>query len=81
MESKVLEILSEKQKLKYVILDFIFVTDIDSSGLHSLNNLIYSLDKIGVKIYISSLRVPIVEKFDRVGFIKEMKKKNIVTKV
>lgn len=81
MESKILEIISQKKKLKYVILDFIFVNDIDSSGLHSLNNLIYSLDKIWIKIYISSLRVPIVEKLHRSWFIGTMKKKNIVTKV
>ncbi len=80
-QSKILDIISEKKKLKYVILDLGFLTDIDSSGLYSFENLIFSLDEIWVKVYITGLKPPIVEKLDRAWFIKDFKKKNVFTKV
>lgn len=80
-ESKILELIARKKKLKYVILDLTFLTDIDSSWLYSFENLIYSLDKIWVKVYIIGLKPHIVEKLDRAGFIKDFKKKNVFTKI
>jgi sulfate permease, SulP family len=80
-QSKILELISEKKKLKYVILDLAFLTDMDSSWLYSFENLIFSLDKIGVKVYIVGLKPHIIEKLDKVKFIKDFKKKNIFTKI
>ena len=80
-ESKILDLISKKKKLKYVVLDLAFLTDIDSSGLYSFENMIFSLDKIWVKIYICWLKPHIVQKLDKAGFIKSFKKKNVFTKV
>ena len=81
-ESTILDFISKKEKLKYVIFDLEWMSDIDSSWLEVLEHLYERLDKENwVKVYFSSLRVKVIQKFIDSGFLKYFWKKNIFVKV
>lgn len=76
-EDKILEYIATKKKLKYVIVDFAWMTDIDSTGMEVLENLHHRLAEEDIEFYLASLRVRILKKFIASGFIERFKKKNI----
>ena len=76
-EDKVLELISEKKKLKYVIFDLEWMADIDSSGIEILENLINRLNDIGIKVILTALRVKVITKFQSYWFLKRFWKKRI----
>jgi SulP family sulfate permease len=81
-ESTILDFISKKEKLKYVIFDLEWMSDIDSSWLEVLEHLHERLDEENwVKVYFSSLRVKVIQKFIDSGFLKYFWKKNIFVKV
>jgi anti-anti-sigma regulatory factor len=59
----VLELVSEKSKLKVIIFDFEWMNNIDSSGLQMISNLVERLQKMHIKVYMSDVRVRVTEKF------------------
>jgi anti-anti-sigma factor len=61
-EDEVLELVSEKRKLKVVIFDFEWMNNIDSSGLQMVENLVERLQKMGIKVYMADVRVRVTEK-------------------
>ncbi|PID87508.1 sodium-independent anion transporter [Candidatus Gracilibacteria bacterium] len=80
-ESKILEFISSKDKVKIVIFDMLWLTDIDSSGQEVFENLINRLEKYGIEVYICSLRVKVIQKFIKTGYIKKFGKKKIFVKL
>ncbi|QFR39466.1 SulP family inorganic anion transporter [Candidatus Gracilibacteria bacterium 28_42_T64] len=80
-ESEILEIITEKEKLKFLILDLEWMNNIDSSGQEVLENLLDRLEKMDIKVFLTSVRVNITEKFTRIGFFKKFSEKNIFAKV
>ncbi len=80
-ESKILEFISSKDKVKIVIFDMLWLTDIDSSWQEVFENLINRLEKYGIEVYICSLRVKVIQKFIKTGYIKKFWKKKIFVKL
>lgn len=76
-EDKIVEYISTKKKLKYVIVDLEWMTDIDSTGTEVLENIHHRLSEEGIELYLASLRVRILKKFIQSGFIHRFHKKNI----
>jgi SulP family sulfate permease len=61
-EDQVLELVSEKTKLKVIVFDFEWMNNIDSSGLKMLENLVERLQKMHIKVYMADVRVRITQK-------------------
>ncbi len=80
-ESEILEIITEKEKLKFLILDLEWMNNIDSSWQEVLENLLDRLEKMDIKVFLTSVRVNITEKFTRIWFFKKFSEKNIFAKV
>jgi len=80
-ESTILDFILQKEKLKYVIIDMEWVSNIDSSGLEMLENLIDRIEKLWIKIYLSSLRVKVIQIFHNTWLLKSFGKKNIFVKI
>jgi len=76
-EDKILCLISNKKKLKYVILDLEWMADIDASWIEVLDNMVNRLDSIWVTILISSMRVGVIKKLENYWFLKSFSKKYI----
>lgn len=78
-EDEVLNLVSEKSKLKVIIFDFGWMNNIDSSGLHMIKNLVNRLQKTNIKVYMTNVRVRVTEKFHHTWFLEDFWVKNIFT--
>jgi SulP family sulfate permease len=80
-EDRILELISEKKKLKYVIFDLEWMADIDSSGIEIFENLINRLNDTWVKVLLTWLRVKVIRKLEDYWFLKRFWKKHIFVHV
>ncbi len=62
-ENKIVEYISTKKKLKYVIVDLEWMSDIDSTGMEVLENLHHRLEEEDISFYLASIRVRVLTKF------------------
>jgi len=76
-EQSILDHVVEKEKIKYIILDMELVNNIDYTWQEILETLIDRLNKIWITVYLTDLRVKVVEKFTKTLFIKRFKSENI----
>lgn len=80
-ESTILDFISKKEKLKYVIIDMEWVSNIDSSWVEILENLINRLEDSWIKVYLTSLRIKVIQIFKNTWFLKKFWKKKIFIKI
>ncbi len=76
-EKQILDILLEKDKLKIMVLELEWMWDIDSSGVESFESIIETIKKTDVELYITGLRVKVINKLWKVNFFKKFWKENI----
>lgn len=79
-EDAVLDLVTEKTKLKVIIFDFEWMNNIDSSGLQMIENLVDRLKKMWLKVYMADVRVRVTEKFHLTGFLEKFWEKRIFIK-
>lgn len=80
-ESQILNYISNKKDLKYIILDFEWVNNIDSSSEQMLWNLVERLKDNNIKVYITSMRTKVFEKLTMSKFIKKFWEKRIILNI
>jgi len=80
-ESSILNFISKKKKISYVILDFEWVNNIDSSAEDMLWNLVNHLKENDIKVYITSIRTKVFEKLTTSKFIKKFWEKRIMLNI
>jgi sulfate permease, SulP family len=80
-EDEILNLVSEKTKLKVIIFDFGWMNNVDSSGLHMIKNLVNRLQKTNIKVYMTNVRVRVTEKFHHTWFLEDFWVKNIFTDI
>ncbi len=80
-ESKVLEYVALKKNIKYIIIDMEWVANIDSSWLEMLKDLIDDFQESWTTVYLTSIRVKVLQKLYKAGFIKSFWKKHIFIKI
>lgn len=80
-ESTILNFIAEKKKISYIILDFEWVNNIDSSAEQMLWNLIRQLKENEVKVYITWVRTKVLEKLIVSNFIKKFWEKRILLNI
>lgn len=68
-EDEILNLVSEKPDLKAIIFDFEWMNNIDSSGSQMLKNLTQRLKSMGIKLYITNMRVRVYEKLRNIWFV------------
>lgn len=80
-ESSILEHISEKKKLKFLILNLELVNNIDYTGLETLEHLIERLREWWTRVYLTNLRTRVIEKLSKSKFIKKFREKHLFTGV
>ena len=76
-EDELLKLISEKEKIKYVILDLERLTDIDSTWIESIINMFNRLDESWTRLLFTWLKIKIITKFKEFGLFDEIWKKYI----
>lgn len=80
-ESSMLEHISKKEKLKYIILSLELVNNIDYTGQETLENLIERLEKWWTRIYLTNLRTRVIQKLSKSKFIRRFWERYIFVEV
>jgi len=80
-ESSILNFIANKKKISYIILDFEWVNNIDSSAEEMLNNLVKRLKENDVKVYITWTRTKVFEKLTISWFIKNFWDKKLMLNI
>jgi SulP family sulfate permease len=80
-ESTILNYIAKKKKISYIILDFEWVNNIDSSAEQMLWNLVTSLKENDIKVYITWIRTKVFEKLTISEFIKNFGDKRIMLNI
>lgn len=74
LEGKLLNFISQKPKLKVVVLDIESADQLDSTGEQMLRNLFDRLQSIGVELYIARAKIHIIHAFERSGLYQHIGK-------
>ena len=80
-ESSILNFIAEKKDIWYVILDFEWVNNIDSSAEEVIRNLTNRLKDNWVKVYITGVRTKVFQKLTISKFIKDFWEKRILLNI
>jgi len=80
-ESQIMNYVAGKKNIKYVVLDFEWVNNIDSSWAQILENLVLQLKRNDIKLYITWIRTKVFEKLTYSKFIKKLWEKWILLSI
>ncbi len=72
LEEYVLEQVSERPKVRHVILMASAVNEIDASGLESLEAINHRLADAGIKLHLSEVKGPVMDRLQRTHFLEEL---------
>ncbi len=77
LEDYLLEAVSERPDIKYLLLVCSAVNSIDGSALETLKSLILDLKTRGIEFYMSEVKGPVMDRLVQVGFVDELGKDHI----
>lgn len=80
-ESTILNYIAQKKNISYIILDFEWVNNIDSSAEQMIWNLVESLKENDIKVYITGIRTKVFEKLTISKFIKRFNDKRLMLNI
>lgn len=71
-EEKILALISEKQKLRYIILDCVSINKLDASGLQILRTVCSRLEDAGLELWFTRVRQPVLSVLKRGGLFEHL---------
>lgn len=72
LEELIFELIADKPELKHVILMCTAVNRIDLSALETLEKINETLDELGIKLHLSEVKGPIMDRLATTGFFKAL---------
>ncbi len=81
IESKIFNHILEEKELSYIILDFEWVNNIDSSAAEMLNNLVTRMKEENIKVYVTWIRAKVFQKLTVSKFIKNFWEKRVLLSI
>ncbi|WP_338241366.1 SulP family inorganic anion transporter [Aurantiacibacter hainanensis] len=72
LEEYVLEQVADRPRVRHVILMASAVNEIDASGLESLEAINHRLSDAGIKLHLSEVKGPVMDKLQRTHFLEEL---------
>ncbi|QBR83122.1 STAS domain-containing protein [Legionella israelensis] len=69
-EDKILKLIKEKPKSRYIIVDCVSINNIDASGVETLRNLYQRLDEAGIELWFTRLRQPVLRALENGGLVE-----------
>jgi len=79
LEELVFKLVAKKPNLEHVILMCTAVNEIDLSALEALDNINHTLNEIGIKLHLSEVKGPIMDRLGSTGFFKTLTGNNYLS--
>ncbi|MCG8414724.1 MAG: sulfate permease [Pseudomonadales bacterium] len=79
LEELIFELIADKQELEHVILMCTAVNKIDLSALETLEKINETLDELGIKLHLSEVKGPIMDRLATTGFFKTLTGNNYLS--
>jgi sulfate permease, SulP family len=79
LEEMIFRLVAEKPKLEHVILMCTAVNAIDMSALQTLEKINHTLGEVGVKLHVSEVKGPIMDKLLRTAFFTHLSGSNYLS--
>ena len=79
LEELVFELIADKPELRHVILMCTAVNKIDLSALETLEKINETLDELGIKLHLSEVKGPIMDRLATTGFFKSLTGNNYLS--
>ena len=79
LEELVFELIADKPELRHVILMCTAVNKIDLSALETLEKINETLDELGIKLHLSEVKGPIMDRLATTGFFKNLTGNNYLS--
>lgn len=79
LEELIFELIADKPELRHVILMCTAVNKIDLSALETLEKINETLDEVGIKLHLSEIKGPIMDRLATTGFFKSLTGNNYLS--
>lgn len=79
LEELIFKLVAKKPNLEHVILMCTAVNEIDLSAVESLNNINQTLDELGIKLHLSEVKGPIMDRLASTGFFMSLTGNNYLS--
>lgn len=76
-EEKILQLITSKKQLRYIILDCVGINKLDASGLQTLCDLCKQLNELNIHLWLTQVHTPVLNVLKRGGLIEQVGEKNI----
>lgn len=70
-EDKVQEMLSERPKLQYLLVECVSINHMDASGEEMIREVVRRMESTGVKVLFTRVKAPILDMLRHTGFVQE----------
>ncbi|MFT4668168.1 MAG: SulP family sulfate permease [Polaribacter sp.] len=80
-QDRIQEIVAQESKLQFFLLDTSNIHDIDSTGVHALEEVFNFLKKRKLPFYISGLRGPVRDRIAKEGLMERLGEKNLYLEI
>ncbi|MFB2983656.1 SulP family inorganic anion transporter [Microseira sp. BLCC-F43] len=77
LEEYLLQAVTERPEVKYLVLVCSAVNSIDGSALETIKNLIVDLKTRGIQFYMSEVKGPVMDNLLKIGFVEQLGKDHI----
>lgn len=71
-EAKILQLITTKKNLRYILLDCVGINKLDASGLETLFSLCSRLEEVGIQLWFTRVRSPVFAVLKRGGLIDQL---------
>ena len=71
-EANILQLITKKQDLRYILLDCVGINKLDASGLETLFSLCSSLHDVGIQLWFARVRLPVFAILKRGGLFDQL---------
>lgn len=79
LEELIFELIADKPELEHVILMCTAVNKVDLSALETLEKINETLDELGIKLHLSEVKGPIMDRLANTGFFKSLTGNNYLS--
>ena len=77
LEDTIMRLVADNQSINHVVLICSSISFIDTSALESLDDILYRLEKAGIRLHLTEIKGPVMDKLRDTEFLKKIGEENI----
>ncbi|MEO1895185.1 MAG: sodium-independent anion transporter, partial [Methylococcales bacterium] len=77
LEDTVMRLVADNKAINHIVLICSSISVIDTSGLESLDDILYRLNKVDVKLHLAEIKGPVMDKLRGTDFLNKLGEENV----